>query len=203
MSIVVVPEKYQCEKCSKIYQKVGYFHKHVKDCTGKKTKRKRVEPVSLTTDDQVIERIEEVGPPKVVNILDTMQLTVSGLVKKVKSDAEAVNHVLSNIKTIDENFKNLREDNRELIRKYDDLNQRFSKFTDNYDKFKDTVITSVSGYCLVCWDNESNYAFTPCGHKVVCGTCAAQLMATVGKCPMCRNRVYDMIQIWEGGQKDV
>ena len=55
-------------------------------------------------------------------------------------------------------------------------------------------------YCVVCWDNESNYALVPCGHKIVCGNCAIAVLGGTRKCPVCSHNVYDLMQIWDGGQ---
>lgn len=71
-----------------------------------------------------------------------------------------------------------------------------------YTKFKHEHILSTTGYCQVCWDNEANYAFMGCGHACSCGTCAALVLSTHRKCPICRSDVYDIMQIWNVGRKE-
>lgn len=55
-------------------------------------------------------------------------------------------------------------------------------------------------YCIVCWENESNYALVPCGHKIVCGTCAFSVLSGTKTCPVCANEVFDLLQVWDRGQ---
>lgn len=56
--------------------------------------------------------------------------------------------------------------------------------------------------CVVCWEQECRYAFVPCGHKIVCGTCVISILSGSRKCPICMQRVDDMLQIWDGGISD-
>jgi hypothetical protein len=51
--------------------------------------------------------------------------------------------------------------------------------------------------CIACWEYESTFAVQPCGHKLLCGTCAAIMLATNPYCPFCRTKVVDIIQIWD------
>ena len=57
-------------------------------------------------------------------------------------------------------------------------------------------------YCLVCWNNESNYALIPCGHKIVCGDCSVSILGGKRECPVCSEKVYDLLQIWESGYEE-
>lgn len=56
-------------------------------------------------------------------------------------------------------------------------------------------------YCIICWENESNYALIPCGHKIACGTCAFSILGGKRACPVCSNSVDDLLQIWDGGKE--
>ena len=40
--------------------------------------------------------------------------------------------------------------------------------------------------CSICLDEKKTHAFMPCGHMCVCTTCAASIMASSRKCPICR-----------------
>ena len=43
--------------------------------------------------------------------------------------------------------------------------------------------------CSVCWVEEVQVSFLPCGHKVTCMGCVETLPE--GKCPMCRENIQD------------
>lgn len=51
--------------------------------------------------------------------------------------------------------------------------------------------------CIACWEYESTFALQPCGHKLLCGTCAATMLHSHPQCPFCRTKVTDIIQIWD------
>ncbi len=54
--------------------------------------------------------------------------------------------------------------------------------------------------CLICMSNPPTHAFIPCGHKQVCGTCAADASIVQGlkqKCPVCRQEFTCIVQIFE------
>lgn len=46
--------------------------------------------------------------------------------------------------------------------------------------------------CKICYVNEYNTAFLPCGHVVACAKCAS----SVTKCPMCRKRFADVMRVY-------
>lgn len=53
--------------------------------------------------------------------------------------------------------------------------------------------------CIACWTYESNHALVPCGHKVLCGTCAAAVYQRNPVCPICREQIRDILQVWDNG----
>jgi hypothetical protein len=54
--------------------------------------------------------------------------------------------------------------------------------------------------CVVCWERDRNYILIPCGHYMLCGTCAC---TTLGKeCPYCRKQIYDIQQVFDNGNED-
>jgi hypothetical protein len=93
------------------------------------------------------------------------------------------------LKLVEDQNKLLMSQNKIYSMKMDELFKRMR----NLEK-------SNKKYCIVCWDNESNNAFIPCGHKIVCGTCAVSLLGGKRECPVCSQKVYDFIQVWDGGQ---
>uniref|UniRef100_A0A1L8EIW0 Putative death-associated inhibitor of apoptosis 1 n=2 Tax=Haematobia irritans TaxID=7368 RepID=A0A1L8EIW0_HAEIR len=46
--------------------------------------------------------------------------------------------------------------------------------------------------CKICYVNEYNTAFLPCGHVVACAKCAS----SVTKCPMCRKPFVDVMRVY-------
>ncbi len=46
--------------------------------------------------------------------------------------------------------------------------------------------------CKVCWEEDSQAAFVPCGHAATCWKCSAK----VRKCPVCRAPIIERIRIY-------
>jgi baculoviral IAP repeat-containing protein 7/8 len=46
--------------------------------------------------------------------------------------------------------------------------------------------------CKICYENEYNTAFFPCGHVVACGKCAS----SVSKCPCCRQSFTNVMRVY-------
>lgn len=49
-----------------------------------------------------------------------------------------------------------------------------------------------SKLCKICYSNEYNTAFMPCGHVVACGKCAS----SVTKCPLCRKPFERVMRVY-------
>ncbi|CAK4665119.1 hypothetical protein LEN26_003724 [Aphanomyces euteiches] len=54
---------------------------------------------------------------------------------------------------------------------------------------------STSLECVVCMDRPREAACVPCGHRVLCLTCASSLTST--RCPICRIQVQQIIRIYD------
>ena len=57
--------------------------------------------------------------------------------------------------------------------------------------------------CIMCMTNPPTHAFIPCGHKQLCGECAANadiIRALAKKCPICRGQFQSIVQIFDGGK---
>lgn len=55
--------------------------------------------------------------------------------------------------------------------------------------------------CVLCMGNSPSHAFIPCGHKQLCGECAANdviLSGLAKKCPVCRQDFQCIVQIFDG-----
>nr|AAW21999.1 inihibitor of apoptosis-1 like protein [Aedes aegypti] len=50
----------------------------------------------------------------------------------------------------------------------------------------------TSRTCKICYVNEYNTAFSPCGHVVACAKCAS----SVTKCPLCRKPFTNVMRIY-------
>lgn len=47
--------------------------------------------------------------------------------------------------------------------------------------------------CVVCLDDKNTHMCFPCTHMSLCGGCAAQIMRSTARCPMCRAKVTAMV----------
>eukprot|EP00656_Telonema_subtile_P021371 TRINITY_DN22401_c0_g1_i1.p1 TRINITY_DN22401_c0_g1~~TRINITY_DN22401_c0_g1_i1.p1 ORF type:complete len:178 (-),score=32.92 TRINITY_DN22401_c0_g1_i1:513-1046(-) len=57
----------------------------------------------------------------------------------------------------------------------------------------------ASADCSVCLESPADglLVFVPCGHRCVCGTCAAQIRRRSSKCPICRARFSTTVRVWD------
>uniref|UniRef100_A0A1I8P7I0 RING-type domain-containing protein n=1 Tax=Stomoxys calcitrans TaxID=35570 RepID=A0A1I8P7I0_STOCA len=55
-----------------------------------------------------------------------------------------------------------------------------------------SAVTQEEKLCKICYVNEYNTAFLPCGHVVACAKCAS----SVTKCPMCRKPFADIMRVY-------
>lgn len=50
--------------------------------------------------------------------------------------------------------------------------------------------------CVICYDDETNCFFVPCGHSVACHTCANRILNEESKsCPICRGLVHGVTKL--------
>jgi hypothetical protein len=54
--------------------------------------------------------------------------------------------------------------------------------------------------CVVCWERERNHALIPCGHYMLCGDCAFNVLSGKAVCPYCDKRIVDLQHIWDVGK---
>lgn len=168
---------YTCNRCAKTYKYKGTFDKHSAVCV---PSRARPQPAPQER------REPSTAIPTVVDAPVKKQKTEFGFETE-----------LSDLK------REVRTKINELDKKMEELDEKMKEVDDKITKVGEKAIMCRNGYCLICWENEANNAFTPCGHRAVCGTCAAQVIGSSNRCPVCRTRVYDMIQIWDVGVKDI
>jgi protein neuralized len=55
---------------------------------------------------------------------------------------------------------------------------------------------SNANECVICFSSAPNAAVYRCGHVCMCLGCARQLMGDQGKCPMCRQIITDVVQLF-------
>lgn len=53
-----------------------------------------------------------------------------------------------------------------------------------------------SSECVICFSASINAAVYRCGHVCMCLSCARQLMSNLGNCPMCRQSIQDVVQLF-------
>jgi hypothetical protein len=72
-------------------------------------------------------------------------------------------------------------------------------YKDRFD-FRPRTISTSSNVCVICMSELSTHAFIPCGHKKMCRTCAinaSTVLTLKQKCPICRQKFTNIIQIFE------
>lgn len=66
--------------------------------------------------------------------------------------------------------------------------------------FRTHYTSTSSNVCVICMSEPSTHAFIPCGHKKMCRTCATNastVLTLKHKCPICKQKFADIIQIFE------
>ena len=53
--------------------------------------------------------------------------------------------------------------------------------------------------CVICWTNPKDSIFYPCGHQCLCFECSQRFKkeAKHQVCPICRNRIKDIIRVFK------
>ncbi len=54
-----------------------------------------------------------------------------------------------------------------------------------------------SDECVVCWAHEKDVVCIPCGHVAMCKSCSKAVMQQSGLCPVCRQKVREIIQLFK------
>lgn len=119
------------------------------------------------------------------------------LIKHIDSVHSKHHTETNNVDEDNKNVTNVNEDNKKMN---EQINLELQKLTKRVEKLE---ASKEKRFCIACWEYESSFALSPCGHKMLCGTCAAQLiMQHAPVCPICRSRVNDIIQIWDTSIKE-
>ncbi len=56
--------------------------------------------------------------------------------------------------------------------------------------------------CMICWEGRAEFAFIPCGHKILCGGCARKFTTRRQKCPVCRAECKYICKIYGGAPEE-
>lgn len=59
------------------------------------------------------------------------------------------------------------------------------------------IAKKTTKWCVVCFERENDYAFTPCRHKCVCKQCAQLVINKHKKCPICRRETTNAVCIYD------
>lgn len=56
-----------------------------------------------------------------------------------------------------------------------------------------------SDTCVICLSNKKEIVFYPCGHQCLCLDCSKRFQDQARHmiCPICRNRIKDMIKVYK------
>ena len=50
--------------------------------------------------------------------------------------------------------------------------------------------------CVICWERKYTHTCVPCGHMCACKECGDKLIASHAKCPVCREEVAIVMQVF-------
>jgi hypothetical protein len=56
-------------------------------------------------------------------------------------------------------------------------------------------VSPDSKICVMCVDNPTTHAFSPCNHFCVCESCATGVLSS-GKCPLCRSKIVGCKRVY-------
>jgi Zinc finger, C3HC4 type (RING finger) len=126
--------------------------------------------------------------PAQISQISEVKLVQDGVNQTANQSEERTN---TKLKLLETQYNLLSSQHKIVSTKMEDLQMRIKNVEKLHKK-----------YCIVCWENESNYALIPCGHKITCGTCAFSILGGKRECPVCSQAVYDLLQIWDCGKED-
>lgn len=168
--------------CNKIYIQKGRLLNHIKLCHSVQDNLEQYvkitdvedKPTSSTKKRKLI-----LKPPTSINTLQTENVSAVPVhtsleTKKYKGDDDSV-----------------------LINDLQNTIKKMSSHINSIENRLRAVEKKDKKLCIACWEYESSFALQPCGHKLLCGTCAATMLHSHPQCPFCRTKVTDIIQIWD------
>ena len=56
--------------------------------------------------------------------------------------------------------------------------------------------TGLDNDCAICMDSIRNSVLRPCNHMITCFNCSLLLLNRIDNCPICRDRIEDVIKIF-------
>jgi hypothetical protein len=92
--------------------------------------------------------------------------------------------------------RNIAETNKQMMDVQTDFSGLLAQLLELQDHVK-LLAKKTTKWCVICFEKENNHAFTPCGHKCVCHECAINSCRTRMICPICRNPVTGIQQIFD------
>lgn len=63
--------------------------------------------------------------------------------------------------------------------------------------FISSAVRDSQDSCLICNDRPKEVVIVPCGHKCLCVQCGGAYRSHYFLCPICRNRIRDIIFVYE------
>lgn len=101
---------------------------------------------------------------------------------------ESVKRKYPNISAIEQNASTPAASMTPILKSIESSIQSSQSLSNPCDQFKG----SDSKLCKICYSNEYNTVFVPCGHIVACAKCASSVTA----CPLCRKRFDNVMRIF-------
>lgn len=72
--------------------------------------------------------------------------------------------------------------------------KRLEHSDDCYKTNESKISTTISStICKICWEEDVNTCFSPCGHAVACAKCALSIYKN---CPICRKVYTNIIRLY-------
>lgn len=192
---------YQCifpglntvDTCNKIYMHKGRLLLHMKSCHPN---------ANADNTDQYIQTIDISNKPTNSAAKKRKQPTTSSNTSNTKETTltpVTINSIVDDKKDAKKNKINSSEDSLEkkLIKELKETVGQLANQIKTIERRLTDVEKKDKKLCIACWEYESTFALQPCGHKLLCGTCAATMLHSHPQCPFCRTKVTDIIQIWD------
>ena len=171
------------KKCGKTYKRELWLRKHIKE-KHLNEKKEEKEKDSENTTTQLPKKIKIINKPP-----SNQTRLIIKLGEEINTQKKLNNFMTNQIRLLTSRLDKVCK----TLKQTEDVVQKLSEQLSS----KREENESLKSYCLICWDNPNNHAFLPCGHKSVCGTCAALILTNSRQCPICRAAVNDMLQIWD------
>ena len=74
---------------------------------------------------------------------------------------------------------------------------REAKVCDPTDGVNLTALALGLPECVICMEGDKTHLVFPCGHKCLCGGCAALIGKSLHVCPVCNTAAIGATRVWD------